>query len=784
MEVKTAPLSKVAAKVGQLNKLAEKLVQDPEFLRTLIDLLPDYIFMKDTQGRYLLGNRAMNEKINGDAPGGVIGKTVANLFPAKIARLHQMDDKEVLRTGEPILERERPILTNNGEIHWTVNTKVPLHDNKGNLIGLVGISRDITERKRMLESVRESEAGMATAQRIAHLGSWELELNNPDINKNPLRWSDECYRIFGFEPKSVEASNELFFSRVPPAEHATISTAVSKAINECGEYSIVHRVVLPGGKTRYVHEQARVFVDEDTGRPLKMVGTVHDITESKLTEDRLREQAALLDQASDAILVRDLDGVIRYWNKGAERIYGWTASETIGRKVAQLLYRDDTKFNATNRILQEKSEWSGELAQLTKSGQSIVAECHWTLLPGGEGHPKSVLCINSDVSERKKIEAQLFRSQRMASIGVLAGGIAQDLNDVLTPILMAAELLSEEIQDKQMLEELEIIRASARRGAGMVTQVLSFARGTGSAHISIQTTQLIREVLRTYKDIFQKTIKTQISLPDDLFSVSGDPTQLQQVLLNLCLNARDAMPQGGQLTITAQNVELNEQDASTIPNAKPGAYVTISVIDTGPGIPSETQDRIFDPFFTTKEIGTGTGLGLSTVLTIVKSHGGFIHLNSEAGKGTEFKIYLPARTDSKTSPASTDESFAPRGNDELILVVDDEPPILAITSQTLTAFGYRILTATNGAEAVALYSQQFQKIALVITDMMMPVMDGTSTIEALQRINPCVKIIAVSGLSLGESIAQAVALGALSFLSKPYTAETLLRKIHHDLTTD
>jgi CheY-like chemotaxis protein len=334
-----------------------------------------------------------------------------------------------------------------------------------------------------------------------------------------------------------------------------------------------------------------------------------------------------------------------------------------------------------------------------------------------------------------------------------------------------------ETRDEDTRHLLGMIKGSAQRGAELVKQVLSFARGVEGQRISLQPKHLISEMVNIARETFPKSINIQSLLPKSLWMLSGDPTQLHQVLLNLCVNARDAMPAGGELTIAAENVLVETRLPGMDEGAKPGPHIVIKVTDTGAGIPPELREKIFDPFFTTKEVGKGTGLGLSTSLGIVKSHGGFIKVESEPGKGSTFEVWLPAKTGEEQSPSPVEEARLPRGNGELILVVDDEASLRAMTRQTLEAYGYVVLTATNGVEAAAIYSRYRDGIEAVLTDMAMPVMDGAALTLALRRINPAVRVIAASGLSNPEHQTKAIGAGAKQFLSKPYNAEMLLNSL-------
>ncbi|HSE21958.1 MAG TPA: PAS domain S-box protein [Pyrinomonadaceae bacterium] len=518
------------------------------------------------------------------------------------------------------------------------------------------------------------------------------------------------------------------------------------------------------------------FLNAD-GKPYQYVAIRNDITERKLGEERIRQQAALLDQAQDAILVRDLNQTILFWNKGAERIYGWLAEEAIGRNANDLLATSPfSRLEEARKSVIDKGEWRGEFTQVRRDGAEIIVEGRWTLVKDDLGVPGSILVINTDVTERRRIESQFLRAQRMESIGTLAGGIAHDLNNVLSPILMAIDMLQLKVADESSDKWLQVLRSNAERGADMVRQVLSFARGVEGERVAVQPKHLIKEIIKILRETLPKSIEINHNVPNDLWMISADATQIHQVLMNLCVNARDAMSEGGSIIIKAENAVIDENYARMHVEAAPGRFVLISVTDTGAGIPHEIQSRIFEPFFTTKEMTKGTGLGLSTALTIVKSHGGFINLYSEMHKGTQFSIYLPALDSQNRSRTSSQlKTDLPLGKGELILVVDDEESIREITKGTLETFGYRVLTATDGTEAVAIYADNKSDIAAVLTDMMMPFMDGPATIRALQRMNPDVRIIAASGL--GARAGEASLAGVQIFLDKPYTAETLLKAL-------
>ncbi|MCS6886220.1 MAG: PAS domain S-box protein [Acidobacteriota bacterium] len=486
--------------------------------------------------------------------------------------------------------------------------------------------------------------------------------------------------------------------------------------------------------------------------------------------EKVRKQAELLDKAQDAIILLDLEGKILYWNSSAERLYGWTAQEAVSKHIADLVANADPGLSSVGL----KNEGVFEARQLRRDGRPLIVECRWKLMKDDADRPESVLLVNTDITDKKKLAEQFLRAQRMESIGTLASGIAHDLNNALTPILVSVRLLQRELAaDERYAALLAAIEAGAQRGADMVRQVLSFARGLEGERILVQMRHLIKDVSRILQQTFPKNIVVKADVPKELWSVCGDPTQLYQVLMNLCVNSRDAMVSGGMLSIEAQNVVLDENYSRMHLEARPGRYVLIRVTDSGTGIPQQVLGRIFEPFFTTKEPGKGTGLGLSTALAIVKSHGGFIDVYSEAGRGTQFKVYVPAAELVGEPYESAPIRSIPLGNGELILIVEDELAIREITKVTLESYGYKTICVSDGTEAIASYAKNMDQVRLVFMDMMMPNLDGQATAKILKKMNPALKIIGTSGLSGNEKTLE----HCDDFLLKPYTAEKLLEMI-------
>ncbi len=508
-----------------------------------------------------------------------------------------------------------------------------------------------------------------------------------------------------------------------------------------------------------------------------------ELRDRKLAEQKIRQQAALLEIATDAIFVRDLEHRIRFWNRGAERLYGWRAEDVMLKNANKILYREvSQELQAALKVVVEEGEWQGELHKVTKAGKTIIVASRWSLARDAAGEPKAILTVDTDITEKKQIEAQFLRAQRLESLGTLAGGITHDLNNMLTPILASSELLQMRIPKDDALSQklLKIIETSADRGADLVRQVLSFAKGIEGQRTNLSVKQLIAEIKQIISQTFPKSIEFTSNISADLWAISGDTTQLHQVLINLAVNARDAMPNGGKLKISASNLVVDETFTRTHLEARVGQYVGITVSDTGIGISPEVIERIFEPFFTTKEIGKGTGLGLSTAIGIIKSHNGFVTVSSQVGKGTQFMLFLPAVLEIELP--STKELELPMGNGELILIVDDEPNIRETTQISLETYNYKTIIACDGIEAIAQYAEHQHEVALVLMDMMMPSMGGATAIRTLQKINPQVQIVAISGVASTETLAQTAGNGVQAFLSKPCTSQELLTTLRNILS--
>jgi PAS domain S-box-containing protein len=679
---------------------------------------------------------------------------------------------------------EYRIVHTDKSIRWLWVRYFPIKNEQREIQYFGGISEDITERKLAEQSVRESETRLKLALEIGKMGIWEKRIDNLET----CIWSETTGPLYGLPKGSNCPLDGKYLDLVYPEDRAICIQAITNALEKGEDFTIEHRVVWPDGSLHWLSSTGKVFYDDPKMESLQILGTTTYISERKDREDQLREQAALLNVATDAIFVRDFQAEIVFWNQGAEKIYGFSQNETVGKNLHHIFDHKTAKTQETIALqnVVKFGSWQGELRKQTTSGKVVIVESRWTLMLDSDKQPKSILIVDTDITEKKQLEEQFLRTQRLESIGSLANGIAHNLNNTLTPISTAAQLLeSRYLKDQnQYLSLLNIIENNAKRGSDLVKQVLSFARGLQGEKEIIQVKHLIKEIMDVGQQTICKSIEFQAEIQDDLWMILGDSTQIYQVLMNLVVNANHAMPAGGLLTIKAENIYIDEAYTRMHQNeqlghyleAKVGNHIVITVSDTGTGIAKGVLERIFEPFFTTKEADIGTGVGLSTVKVIMKNHNGFLTVTSQVNQGTTFKLFLPSVEAPEVS--SFDNLEIPTGNGELILIVDDELEICNVSKIILENHNYRVLIASNGLDAIAIYGRYQQQISCVIMDMVMPEMDGTTAIYSLQKINPEVKVIACSGLGNKGILTKLSDVNVQAILSKPYTANELLINLH------
>ena len=671
----------------------------------------------------------------------------------------------------------------NGNLFIESKVITPIKNAEGEIVHFLSTGRDVTERKRSEEDLRSKtallEAQMnSTIDGIAVVdGNGRMVFQNQryiELWKLPKELAEDgdARRQIG-HAAALTRHPEQFTEKI--VHLSTHPTETSRDEIELTDGTVLDRYSSP-------------VVGKD-GKHYGRIWTFRDVTAQKRSIAELAESISLLDatleSTVDGIMVVNASGqmtkfnrkFVEMWNVPQEILAEKDDGKALTYAITQL--KDPEAFTQKVSELYANPEASSFDVFEFKDGRAFERYSQPHRLGGTiVGRVWSF----RDVTERRRLESRVLRTQRMESIGTLAGGIAHDLNNVLTPILISIDLLRGYAHgDEEHMKLIDSIGGSAQRGASLVRQVLTFARGLEGRRIAIDLCPILEDFETLIRETFPRNLTIVTGTAPGLWRVIGDPTQIHQVMLNLAVNSRDAMPGGGTLTIAASNQDHDTQATADFPNANPGKYVAIEVADSGEGIRPEIRDRVFEPFFTTKEVGKGTGLGLATVYAIVKSHGGFVTVASEVGRGTSFTVHLPA--DNCTAPATPASSPSagdmPRGRDELILVVDDEASIRNVVKRTLERFGYRVLLAADGSQAREIYERGWREIAVVLTDMMMPVMDGPATIGAVLSINPGAHIIASSGLQVADNTARANGLGVRDFLAKPYETSNLLKLLRN-----
>jgi PAS domain S-box-containing protein len=588
-------------------------------------------------------------------------------------------------------------------------------------------------------------------------------------------------RITGYAAEEMIGNrSEEFMGRVPGGEggHKRQRKPLAGGGGEVGPFLFRRK-----DRSVYWGKVSTAPMLDGAGQTTHHITMIEDVTAQVEAERTIREQAALLDVAREAIFTCDMEAKITYWNRGAEALYGWSAADACGKSAFSLNCRVAKEHcDSVLAELRATGKWQGELLQRTRNGRELLCQSSMTLMADPDGKPFHILAINSDLTEKKAIEARLQHAQRLESIGLLAGGLAHDLNNALAPLVMGIEVIKSRDKTHASLELLELMEASARWGADIVRQLMHFARGGEGVRTVMEPAPIIRETERIIARTILDRIRMRSSIPDDLWKIAADPTQVRQILQNLCVNSRDAMPKGGEISLSAENIEIDEPYVALVPEARPGRFVAIEVRDTGCGIAPELMGRIFDPFFSTKPQDKGAGLGLFNVYTITKVHGGFLRVESEVGRGSSFRVFFPASDESCAAAAPVPESDGFRGRGETILLVDDEAIFRNTTRKVLEHLGFAVITASDGAEGIVEFMKHRDRIRAVIADIDMPRLNGVDMAFTLLEHRKRLGVILISGFKDPARETELRERGIRAFIEKPYTTAALMKVLKGILT--
>lgn len=777
-------LARQAADLIEHYQTQSALHHNQEMFSELVNNAPFGIYIVDSEFRLHQFNRGAEAVFSNIEP--LIGRDFSTilqiLWPEPFATEAIDRFRHTLASGEsyysPVIIESRANIDEIQAYDWQIH-RIMLPD--GNY-GVVCYFYDLSEIKRTEAALLKNEELLQLAMAGAQAGSWDLLLATGEFSG-----SLETYTIYGLAPGTTVTYVDWSEKYLHPEDQAWVNDYVNQVIlQRQSNLQLEFRILHPQKGVRWLLSLGHLTVNEQ-GEPIRLSGINLDITERKQAEIALEESRqqlqAILDHAPAVIYLIDTENRHLLVNRSYADLLATTPETLVGKSLYDVWPREiAAEFAAQNqRVLASKQLFQTEEVAPNPDGKPHTYLTVKFPLSNNTDAPYAVCGISTDITEQKDLEAQFYRAQRLESLGTLASGIAHDLNNALTPILSVAQLLRMKHPelDQRSQEMMQLLEDNARRGANMVKQILTFTRGTAGEYTPIEVVPLVHEVITVIQQTFPKSITIHEIMPTQAVKhVAGDPNQLHQVLMNLCVNARDAMPTGGTLTLSVENFDVDESFAQMHLDARVGQYVLITVTDTGTGIDPNLRELIFDPFFTTKPIGQGTGLGLSSALGIIRSYDGFIQVSSELGQGAQFRVYLPAIEAEAVS--NSEEVNLLFGQDELVLVVDDEESILQSTRAILETYHYRVLTANSGAAAITIFTQHHPEIAVVLVDMMMPDMEGIALIRVLQEKNPHVRVIAVSGL-FAQYQAGLEFLGIKTHLNKPYITEDLLSSIHREL---
>lgn len=756
-------------------KNAEKAVRDRELLlRQVIDLVPHFIFAKSPEGMILFVNQAY---------AGACGLTVAEAtgrneldFGINTAQFepYQRDDREVLASGRAKFIPEEPFWDKDGRLRYLETIKIPFQMPGQTGLAVLGVAVDITERKRLEADLR------AAGERLRfYMNRMPLGFIAWDADWRVAEWNAAAEAIFGWT--AAEAAGKRAFDLMVPPGGAENAERIRHELLEKGIFQEKLPAVTRDGR-RITCEWRSAPWRNAAGEICGCLSLVSDITKGLLAEERLRQLAVIVESSEDAIMSSDLDGVLASWNRGAEVVFGYAAEEVLGKSSA-LLYPEELKDQQTallERIARGESVEHFPTDRVRKEGKRVRVSATISPIRDAHGRVVGAATIARDITRQQLLEEQLRQAQKMEAIGQLAGGVAHDFNNVLAVIQMQVELCR---MDGQFLGGqaacLDEIETAANRAANLTRQLLLFSRRQRLERRELDLSDSIAGMTKMLRRVLGEDIQIHFRYAPQPLYIHADASMMDQIVMNLTLNSRDAMPEGGQLVIETAAVEFDELAALQSAQARPGSFVRLMVRDTGCGIRREILPRIFEPFFTTKDVGKGTGLGLATVFSIVQQHEGWIHVVSEPGRGTTFNIYLPRLmmlSESSSAPAAPAAPMA-RGSESILLVEDDEA-LRESMHRCLAQLGYQLRAAANGAEALAAWQKRAGRMDLLLTDLRMPgEMKGRELADRLRRDQPDLKVIFVSGYEAEHIPGERAA----SFLAKPFAALALAQAVRDRL---
>jgi two-component system cell cycle sensor histidine kinase/response regulator CckA len=771
----------IANDVTERNRAVEELERQRAFLRQVIDINPNFVFAKDRAGRFTLVNQAV-ASLYGTTVEDLLGKTDADFAssPAE-AEDFRKSDLEVMDSRREMCIPEEKFTDPRGNVRWLEKVKRPIVGSDGRVDHVLGVAVDITDRKRFEDELKRSEERFRLVACATNDVVWDWSLVTDSV-----WWNEGVLTLFGYDPAAAASDSSWWSYHVDPEQRLKVIEGIQHAIEGGGpSWQDEYRFRRSDGSYADVIDRGFIIRDE-SGRAIRMIGALRDMTKQKHSEEALRaseERYRLLFENNPQPMWVFDDESLAFLavNKAACHHYGYTRDEFLGMTIRDIRPPEDIPALA-RQIASESSEYqqSGVWRHRKKDGTVIEVEIASHPLVFENRGAQLILAL--DVTERRKLEAQARQSQKMEAVGQLAGGVAHDFNNLLTAILGYAELLAPRLRaDPSGLEEVAEITKAGERAASLTRQLLAFSRRQVLEPKVLDLNASVRSVEKMLRRLIGEHIDLVATLDSSLAPVRADAGQIEQVILNLVVNARDAMPDGGKITIETANVEHDDAYARQHVTGQPGKYVMIAVTDTGIGMDAATQSRIFEPFFTTKAKDKGTGLGLSTVYGIVKQSGGYIWTYSEVARGTTFKVYLPRVEGVAEAIESPSPKIPAARATGTILLVEDDASLRKLALTILKGIGYTVLDAGTGADAIEITRKHTGTIDLVLTDVVMPEMSGPDLVSALRAARPGVPVLYMSGYTDDAIIRHNVLEPGVAFLQKPFTPASLARKLREVL---
>jgi PAS domain S-box-containing protein len=759
----------VAQDIGEHEQFAVELQKRQQFLQSVLDALPAVVFVKDREGRFTLVNTAW-EGFTGVPRDRAAGKTASDVFPADVADRIRRDDVATFDANART-ETEEVVPGAQG-LQTQLTSRFPLRSEEGRIEGLVGLAVDITQRKRAEDSLVRANAFAESVIQTANVIFVHLDAAGTVCKTNVA-----AEEITGYKRAEIEGRS-WFELLVPRDRYPYVWEEFQRLMREgVTAGSFENPILTKQGDERQIMWRNTTLREGD--RIVGIVAFGMDVTDRRRAEDQQARLSRVVEQAAESIMITDAQGTVTYVNPAFESISGYSRAEVIGQnpRILKSGHQDAAFYRRMWETLARGEVWKGRLVNRRKDGTLFQEDATIGPVRDASGRLVNYVAVKRDVTTEMRLERQLMQAQKMEAIGRLAGGVAHDFNNLLGVIVGYGEITRRKLRDDDTLAgKVDQILKAAERAAGLTRQLLAFSRQQVLQPKIVDLNVIVSDVEKMLRRLIGEDIQLTTSLDPGLGSVKADPGQIEQVLMNLAVNARDAMPEGGHLTIETRNAELGPDDAARRPPTLAGRYVMLAVTDSGMGMDAETQSHLFEPFFTTKAMGKGTGLGLSTVYGIVKQSEGYIWCYSEVGVGTTFKIYLP-RVDEEASPAHKPTAVRLAHGSETVLLIEDDGALRDVVCEILEGAGYTVLVADGGAKALQIADEYTGAIQLIVTDVIMPGLSGRHAAEKIKSARSEVEILFISGYT-SEAIAKhgVLAPGA-KFLSKPFTTEDLLRKI-------